>query len=267
MPSERRVFSYLLASLAALSAGPAAIAGTIYVNTRAVEVAEIPGHGQAPGTVIPAFTWNYSGNYADSRRAVYRLNVPGFSDYMNDLATICTSGRCGSNDFDGAQGAEYSGYEFIYFGFSLPADAVSVALHFVSVGADDRVVADLNGHLLGAWGGLYYTPPQTISTMLDGSGLHSAQFLGTTGLNLSYNDPAWFNLGGENYIRFWINNTNSTNIGATARSHAGDGDPSVLSTLGTIRYDAAEPSEVPEANISYLIFAGLLLLALRLRGR
>lgn len=267
MPSERRAFSYLLACLTALSAGPTVNAGTVYFSTRSTEVAEIPGHGQAPGAVIPAFTWNYSGNYADARRAVYRLNVPGFSNSMNDLATVCTSGRCGSNDFDGAQGAEYAGYEFIYFGFSLPANAVSVALHFVSVAADDRVAVDLNGHILGAWGGRSYTPPLTISTMLDGSGLHSAQFLGPTALNLSYNDPAWFNAGGENYIRFWINNTNSTNVGATARNHSGDGDPSALSTLGTIQYDAVTPSEIPEPSAGYLVLAGLLLLVLRLQGR
>lgn len=85
----------------------------------------------------------------------------GIIDFNNNnQVTICPNGSCGANGGNYGFNRTYSGYEFIYFGFTLPADAINVALKLDSAVFDDRAVVDLNAHVLGTWGinGLSYAP-------------------------------------------------------------------------------------------------------------
>lgn len=215
----------------------------------------VPGHGLTAGQQDPAFTWNYTGNFADPR---LNTNILAFNN--NNQITICPQGSCGSENY--GFGQTYAGYEFMYFGFLLPVDAVNIILHFSYATIDDRAVIDLNGHTLGGWGGTYSVAPGTTVQQLDGSGNHTVAFTGPPTLSSTdFSTQAWFNPGAENYIRFWINNT-GTGINGTATPHGSYYDPSAMQTYGYIAFDQ---SQIPEPGT--IVLAGLGLLAVGLGSR
>ncbi len=217
----------------------------------------IPGHHLSAGQQDVAVTWNYSGNYGDPRLPTYILPWNN-----NNQVTICTNGLCGSNNF--GFGQQYTGYEFVYFTFQLPANATNLNLHLSYVSIDDRAIVDFNGHVLGGWGGNYQVAPGTTQQQLDGTGYHTVTFNGPpTAGSLDFNNQAWFSPGGENYLRFWINNTNSGIIG-NAYPHFGDGDPSALQTCGYVTYELGG-GEVPEPTSLVLMATGLIGLSRGLR--
>lgn len=239
-----------------------AIGGTIYFSTYKEDLAGppvIPGHHQAVGTHIPAFTWNYSGNYSDPRLETYNYRL------FNSLVSVCTNGACAAGG-DYGFGQTHPGYEFIYFGFALPSGALNVVLHLDRVTVDDRAIVDLNGHRLGGWGGTYNVTPGSTQQMLDGTGYHAEAFTGPNlAQNLVFADSSWFNAGGVNYLRFWINNTGTGIIGsAYPNSYE---DPSALNTYGRITFDQPLSDEVPETRDLFLTGIGLLALTLLRRRR
>ena len=84
----------------------------------------IPGHGLPKDSAYPVFTWNYTGTYADPKLSAYILDFNN-----NNQITVCTNGICGTNGGNYGFNRAYTGYEFIYFGFALPADAPNLALN------------------------------------------------------------------------------------------------------------------------------------------
>lgn len=211
----------------------------------------IPGHGLTEGQSDPAFTWNYTGNYADPR---IPANILVFN--ANNQVTICTNGACGSSQEYGF-GRTYTGYEFIYYGFQLPADATNITLNLISW-VDDREIVDLNGNVLGGWG--MYGSAGATAQQLDGSGTHLVTFDGPNGIPQTFSTQSWFTPGGENYLRFWINNTGN-GIYGNAWPHGSYFEPSALQTYGTITFDTPAGT-VPEPG--GLVPGGLGLVALTL---
>ncbi len=216
------------------------------------------GKGLNPGDVDPNFTWNKTGDFSDPRFQAYVFNNfnplwcpagfpqtltcninQGFCNAKTNLADPCT----GSDFFlplfgpDVPAGTTDQGIEFYYLTFDLPAGVTNVKLDF-SVGglmaADDRLQFQLNGNVIGYWGGSGGTG------RMDGLGsqpsLTGVVFNANNANRPVVTNQSLFNIGGQNVVRFWVNNTFTTSVGAAARPR-GPGDPSALAVRGTLSYD------------------------------
>ena len=230
------------------------------------------GKGLALGDPDPSVTWNYTGDFADPRYVAYVNNDPFFPPSSNAIqACHLRDGTCrqGNNTNYGpdalADGVQpYQGVQFFYLDFDLPSNAVNVSLEVVLVGADDRVGLGLNGNDVDFWGNNTVGGPGRI----DGSDRYGAGFgieptrtnvflrpgFNDPGIPFTLIDPALFNVGGENFVRLWVNNTNSRSNTAIARPMS-FGDPSIVAFDSFLRFDLAS---VPEPATAALALLGLL---------
>lgn len=235
----------------------AAFAGTIDISTWRDDKGGVSGHGVGAGEALgDAWSWNYTGDFSDPRNSLYSEN-----NSVQRRACIGFGGDCNTNDSDNDGSDEYAGFEYIYYAFDLPGDAANVSLSFDRLSADDRLVVDVNDTFLGAWGGrdADNSYPVEVSNHRGADGFNTFEFTGSSGNGTVLDDQSLFNVGGQNVIRFWVNNTNSLLVDSSPRSHFSSGDTSALNTRGTVNYEIVA---VPAPATGLLVPIALLLLGL-----
>ena len=228
----------------------------------------MPGTGLGTGALVgttpgsTGWSWNYDGNPLDQRStAVYTLSwqasgfTPEPSGAWNNNTIPAVGTVNGINSFNG--------YWYLYFPFYLPANATNVAVHFYYIDGDDRPALLVNGNLIG---GYHYSGNVSadVAPMLGWNGVTDIDYTGHVGgppvtgpAAPLVTNQADFNIGGENYLEFWINNTDSSWLGALACPLQGSGDATTLVTAGYISYDIGAVPIPPSALLLGSALLGL----------
>ena len=231
--------SALVALVAGITSTAHAASFTIPLNT-----GTSGKNGVNSGEPDPAFTWNYTGNFADPRYQAYTLG--------DSITWIMAGGDLFSNNHYGldvpAGTPNYRGVTFLYFTFDLPTGATNVKLNFDSIYANDRATLSLNQTELGS-----FTPYLGQSTtpipgvMLGADSKYVSKSFISGNVPFSVDNQSLFHSGGQNVLRFWQNNTASTDPAAPARIDSAD-DGAYLSVYGALSYDPANATSVPESS-------------------
>ncbi len=236
-----KLISLLLGSaVVALVAGitsPAQAAFTIPINT-----GTSGKPGVSSGNPDPAFTWNYTGNFANPRYQAYTSG--------DSWTWIMAGGDLFSNNHYGpdvpAGMPNYRGVTFLYFTFDLPTGATNVKLNFNSIDANDRATLSLNRTELGSFTPYYgqFTTPMP-GVMMDANFKYVSKSFISGVAPFAVDDQSLFH-SGQNVLRFWQNNTATTDPAAPARLDSAD-DGAFLSVQGTLSYDTVDTA-VPEPS-------------------
>jgi hypothetical protein len=255
-----RMFGMVVGLLLGLLLGPA-WADIITFNTFFSEIPQTasspllptdpanPTHG---GAFSPAWTWDYTGTHSGSGTVYHGLINNSASSNTALTNAACPLPDCSSND-----NGNFKGWYFLYFNFALPSDATNVVLHLNYLDADDRVVLSVNNTQLGGFaysqhGVVGTNPGYATFQMDDASGTHSVAFFNTYDIASPFHYPLAYpnlsyTLGGENYLRFWVNDTHSGLYG-NAVPHISPGllnvDPSALYAYGYISYDRGASNQL-----------------------
>jgi hypothetical protein len=154
-----------------------------------------------------SFTWNYSGNYHDPRYQTY-----GFNDYFSWIM----KDDIGSNNNYGADVPSnirnFYGVAYLYNTFQLPQNGTDIKLDFSAIATDDRVILSLNDNELTRTALALPAYTSALGRMMDGNGSYTSTTFNGNGWegNSNFTNPNLFNLGGTNILKFWVNNTDST---------------------------------------------------------
>ncbi|MBD2667179.1 hypothetical protein B6N60_04565 [Richelia sinica FACHB-800] len=210
--------------------------------------------GMNIGNPDSSFTWNYSGNYQDPRYPTY-----GFND---DFSWIMKNNIGSNNDYGSdvpGNMPSFYGVAHIYHTFELPKDATDIKLDFTAIAADDRVVLDINGNEVGRYAFALPAHSSASGRMMDGNKNYvPKQFDGNGWEGFKFNNQNLFNVGGINVLRFWVNNTFSTDPNAPAKALSSQaGDLAWTNFKGTLSYTIPDSQPVPESSATLgLVFFG-----------
>jgi hypothetical protein len=140
----------------------------------------------------------------------------------------------------GGKNSDFNGYWVADNTFNLPSNVSNLKLTFSGLTADDRVVLELNGHILGNGNLDKLTGTGDMTLPASGGGTTTVtdfKFTGTKTASGTVTNTADFVLGGTNHLTLIVNNT----------GHAADpGDP----TIGLLN-DSDKTSAGLTASVSY----------------
>jgi MYXO-CTERM domain-containing protein len=181
--------------------------------------------------------------------------------HLADGLSITSNALWNGTFISGGSLAAFTGFWVAELDFTLPADAGNVALSFSNLFADDRVVLELNGNLIG---NMYLNPAQASGVMMLTAGGSDDPFTFTnSGNTVSGGTNTGFNIGGLNTLLLIVNNTDSTDPNTATQTLHDAFDATYAQLDGTITSTGApEP-----ACLSLLALGGLALLRRRHAGK
>jgi hypothetical protein len=210
----------------------------------------LPGHGATGTTAVPGWTFNYTGNFTDTRYPAY-MSAFNTTYLCVGPTPLPSNYDCNTDDLIPPAGNDYAGFEYLYFPFTLPAGATNVRLYINFLNADDRLVFALNGTDYGMFDDLLPGNPDlsTNVVMAGASGNVPYTVVHNSQNGVQETSPALFNIGGVNYLRVWINNTGNPDPGQGTAVARNGSNPSGLNFWGYVTYSmptpAAAATEVP----------------------
>jgi hypothetical protein len=153
--------------------------------------------------------------------------------------------------------ANFSGYWYGEYDFTLPSDATNISLTYSNLYVDDRVVVELNGTDIGSW---YLNPTTTSGVMEFAPASGNTPYTFTNGVAYgSGSATSGFIVGGLNTLKLIVNNTDDVNPMTPTRSFQDDAAVTYVQLDGGVTF-------LPEpATLSLLALGGLALLR-RKRG-
>ena len=210
-------------------------AALLVTNTSSSATAGIITLGVGTGT--PAI-WAITGAGA-SNAPVY-----GFADAG---IGITSNGNRTGTFVAGGSLANFDGFWYAETSFFLPANATNVSLDFSGLGADDRVVLELNGQIVGNF--FLNASGEGVMTLSPGT---NSPFTFTNQRSGTVNTG--FLLGQENHLRLVVNNTDWNNPYATTKTFNDDIDGTAAYLAATVTYTVPDP---PLPGVSIATYAGL----------
>ncbi|MEI6426793.1 MAG: hypothetical protein WCO45_00185 [Pseudanabaena sp. ELA607] len=211
------------------------------------------------GTITQSFdeasqgwSFNFDGNFSSPRYNAARINGNSLRLWINsdNTSNIPSDPRVPS-------GESFKGVVYFFREFSFPEKFSDAKLN-ITIGADDQVTADLNGHVLGSrklFDRETNVPVQ--GAMTDGNFQQKPTTFISNFTPLSFDDSSKFQAG-RNILRFLFNNTfDGSNPFAPVRPMTIPGDQSALHANGSISYNVPNkpvplPGLLPGIAVAFL---------------
>ncbi|MGD0771076.1 MAG: PEP-CTERM sorting domain-containing protein [Tepidisphaeraceae bacterium] len=174
--------------------------------------------------------WVITGGGAIDAPAFAYAPLSGISVYSSTGAFV-----------NGGSNAQFNGFWYADAYFQIPSNASSVALDFSTLQADDRVVLELNGTILGDYflNGYESNPPLTgLGVMSFPPGPPDVPYT-FTGISSGIVTNG-FILGGDNDLRMIVNNTGEALLTAPTVN----GGPTHAQLTAFVSYSVPEPSSL-----------------------
>ncbi|MEA5517092.1 hypothetical protein [Nodularia sp. UHCC 0506] len=205
--------------------------------------------GIKSGDADSNLTWNFTGSYLEPRYQSYAVN--------SNFSWIMKGGDINSNNNYGSDVPnnmpDFYGVTYLYYTFELPKDATGISLDFSTIVADDRVVLSLNDNELGSYALALSDYDSVLGVMMDGNQKYISKNFDGNGWEGSFffDDPSLFNLGGINFLRFWVNNTSKLDPNAPAQAISSkDGNLAWTHFRGKLSYNTADTISTPGSSKS-----------------
>jgi hypothetical protein len=182
------------------------------------------------------------------------IDAPAFAYPPLDGISITSNATSTGTFATGGSEAQFNGFWYADAFFQIPSNASSVVLDFSTLQADDRVVLELNGTILGDYflNGSESNPPLTGLGVMSLTSGDDAPYT-FTGISSGIVTNG-FIFGGENDLRMIVNNAGGNLTAPTASISDWDGDQTHADITASISYSVPEPSSLGILGIGLVAF-------------
>ena len=198
-------------------------------------------------TIIDVNTSNASNWFVTGAGATSATAFP-FSGFGASGISLTSNGNRTGSFVSGGSLANFNGFWYADFPFTLPSNATDIALSFSGLFGDDRMVLQLNGINIGNF--RYDNPAGTNDLMSFPPGPPDVPFTFTN--QTSGTITSGFLTGQVNTLRLIVGNTATAQPFTPTRTFQGDGDNTWVEVAGIVNYSVPEPSTSDLAVLSTL---------------
>jgi hypothetical protein len=173
-----------------------------------------------------------------------------------EISLTSNAGRTGTF-IKGGKNSDFNGYWVADNAFNLPSNVANLKLNFSGLAADDRVVLELNGHILGNANLDKLTGTGDMTLPAAGGGTTTEtdfKFTGTKTASGTVTNTKDFVLGGVNHLTLIVNNTgHGADLGHPTIGLLNDSDKTSVGLTASVSYNVTgvpEPTTLALGAIS-----------------